>query len=102
MFRSNPREAPSGAAGEVAQSANDALRKGAKPWESEAAILSGSEGHKPMLIGKGGENLKRIGTIARKGLEHLLGCRVRLNLWVRVVPEWYNRPGQLRELGLGD
>ena len=55
-----------------------------------------------MLIGKGGENLKHIGTVARKGLEQLLGCRVRLNLWVKVVPEWYNRPGALRELGLGD
>jgi len=70
--------------------------------EIDAAILVGSERHKPMLIGKAGANLKRIGTVARHNLERLLGCRVHLNLWVKVEPEWYNRPGQLRELGLGE
>ncbi|HXH73121.1 MAG TPA: GTPase Era [Mariprofundaceae bacterium] len=68
--------------------------------EIDAAILVGSERHKPMLIGKGGEQLKMVGTRARLGLEELLGCRVRLNLWVKVDSNWFDRPGRLNELGL--
>lgn len=68
--------------------------------EIDAVILVGSERHKPMLIGKGGERMKDVGTRARKGLEELLGCRVRLNLWAKVDPDWFNHPGKLMELGL--
>lgn len=69
--------------------------------EIDAVILVGSERHKPMLIGKKGEGMKGVGTQARLGLESLLDCRVRLNLWVRVDPDWFNHPGKLSELGLG-
>jgi len=68
--------------------------------EIEAVILVGSERHKPMLIGKGGERMKHIGTHARKGLERLLGCRVSLKLWVKVQPDWFDNPARLSELGL--
>jgi len=68
--------------------------------EIDAVILVGSERHKPMLIGKGGERMKAIGTRARMGLEDLLGCRVRLNLWVKVQPDWFDQPDKLNELGL--
>lgn len=66
----------------------------------EAAILVGNERHKPMLIGKGGERMKMIGTRARKGLEGLFGCRVDLRLWVKVQPDWFDHPGRLQDLGL--
>jgi len=69
--------------------------------EIDAAILVGSERHKPMLLGKGGERIKAIGTQARCGLEKLLACHVRLNLWVRVQPGWFDNPQRLHELGLG-
>jgi GTP-binding protein Era len=69
--------------------------------EIDAIILVGSERHKPMLIGQGGERLKAVGTRARLGLERILDCRVRLNLWIRVDPDWFNHPGKLEELGLG-
>ncbi len=69
--------------------------------EIDAVILVGSERHKPMLIGKGGEGMKSVGTRARKGLEEILGCRVRLNIWVKVDPDWFDHPGKLLELGLG-
>ncbi len=68
--------------------------------EIDAVILVGNERHKPMLIGKGGELMKKIGTRTRKGLEELLGCRVYLKLWVKVQPDWFDNPGQLTELGL--
>ncbi len=69
--------------------------------EIDAVILVGSERHKPMLIGKGGEGMKSVGTKARKGLEEILGCRVRLNLWAKVDADWFNHPGKLMDLGLG-
>jgi len=68
--------------------------------EIEAVILVGSERHKPMLIGRGGESMKRMGIQAREGLEQLLGCKVNLKLWVKVDPNWFNNPGKLLDLGL--
>ncbi|RMH60385.1 MAG: GTPase Era [Zetaproteobacteria bacterium] len=68
--------------------------------EIDAVILVGSERHKPMLIGRGGERLKAIGRRARLGLEELLGCHVRLHLWVKADPEWFDKPVKLQELGL--
>jgi len=69
--------------------------------EIEAVILVGSERHKPMLIGKGGEGMKAVGTRARLGLEDILGCKVRLNIWVKVDEDWFDHPGKLMDLGLG-
>jgi len=66
----------------------------------EAAVLVGSERHKPMLIGKDGARMKAIGSKARVGLETLFDCQVDLRLWVRVQPDWFNNPGRLQDLGL--
>ncbi|MDQ6990857.1 MAG: GTPase Era [Mariprofundaceae bacterium] len=68
--------------------------------EIEAVILVGSERHKPMLIGRGGESMKRIGIKAREGLEQLLDCKINLKLWVKVDPNWFNNPAKLFDLGL--
>jgi len=68
--------------------------------EIEAVVLVGNERHKPMLIGKGGEGMKNIGTRAREGLEELLDCKVNLKLWVKVDPGWFDKPAKLYELGL--
>jgi len=55
-------------------------------------------GHKKILIGKGGEMLKRIGTAARKRIEELTGSKVHLELFVRVTPRWRDAPAKLAEL----
>lgn len=65
-----------------------------------AVILVASERHRPMLLGKGGERIKKIGMRARQGLERLLNCHVRLELWVKVQPGWYDDEHRLGELGL--
>ncbi len=78
----------------------EAFREEGERLEIDAVILVGAERHKPMLIGKGGERLKMIGTRAREGLERLLGRRVRLHLWVKVDPGWFDKPAKLHELGL--
>ncbi|MGY1603030.1 GTPase Era [Geodermatophilus sp. SYSU D00815] len=54
---------------------------------------------KPMLLGRGGEMIKRIGTEARAGLEQLLGSRVHLDLHVTVLGEWQDDPKKLNRLG---
>ncbi len=53
-----------------------------------AEIFCEKNSHKGILVGKGGETLKRIGSYARTDLERMLECRVYLNLWVKVKENW--------------
>ncbi len=63
-----------------------------------AAIYCERAGQKAILIGRGGEMLKRIGTAARKEIEGLLGTRVFLELFVKVESEWRASRGFVEEL----
>ena len=63
-----------------------------------AAIFCERTGQKAILIGKGGEMLKKIGTAARKEIEPLLGTRVFLELFVKVQPEWRSSRGFVDDL----
>ncbi|HUY26040.1 MAG TPA: GTPase Era [Candidatus Binataceae bacterium] len=65
-----------------------------------AVIAVERESHKGMLIGAGGQTLKRIGTAARLELEPMLGARVFLELLVKVVPNWTRDPRRMTEFGL--
>ncbi len=56
------------------------------------------DGQKAILIGKGGEKLKQIGTAARKELESLLGKKVFLELFVKVKPHWRESSSFVEEL----
>ena len=56
------------------------------------------DSQKKILIGHKGDMLKRIGTQARKELESLLGTKVYLGLFVKVMPNWRENPMQVREL----
>jgi len=66
----------------------------------QALLVVERDGQKAIVIGKGGEMLKRIGTAARQGLERLFGCKVFLGLHVKVDPRWSERPEALKRLGL--
>jgi GTP-binding protein Era len=68
--------------------------------EIEASVLVERESQKGIVIGRGGDVLKRVGSIARTELEELLGRRVFVRLWVKVRKDWRNDPGTLRRLGL--
>jgi len=68
--------------------------------EIEATVLVDRESQKGIVIGRGGEVLKRVGSLARTELEELLGRRVFVRLWVKVCENWRNDPGVLRRLGL--
>jgi GTP-binding protein Era len=64
-------------------------------------IVVDRESQKPIVIGKGGEMIKRIGIAAREDLEQFFGARVFLDLHVRVKEEWREDERLLREIGLG-
>ena len=54
---------------------------------------------KAIVIGRGGERLREVGTTARRHIEKLLGNRVYLDLHVKVAKDWQRDPKQLRKLG---
>jgi GTP-binding protein Era len=64
-----------------------------------AEIVVERDSQKGILIGKGGETLKAIGTAAREQIELLLGTKVFLDLRVRVMKEWQRDPRSLDRLG---
>ena len=55
--------------------------------------------HKGMIIGKGGQMLKKIASAARMGIEELLGVKVNLQCWVKVREDWRDNELQLNSLG---
>ena len=65
----------------------------------DADIVVEKDSQKAIVIGKGGQRLKKIGKLAREELEQLLGKRVYLRLWVKVKEGWRDRADQLRGLG---
>lgn len=64
-----------------------------------ARIWVERESQKPIIIGKGGRMLKKIGAEARKELERFVGGQVYLDLWVKPKPRWRDRDARLQELG---
>lgn len=66
----------------------------------KATIHTERESHKAILIGKRGAMLKGIGQQAREELEILLGCRIFLELFVKVTRGWSQDPRSLKEFGL--
>lgn len=65
-----------------------------------ATVHTARDSHKGILIGKRGTMLKEIGRQAREELEGLLGCRIFLELFVSVNPNWTQNPHLLIEMGL--
>jgi GTPase len=63
-----------------------------------ATIVVSRDGHKGILIGKGGDRLKLIGTQARVAMEQLFGRKVFLELWVKVISDWTEDPAKVQRL----
>jgi len=64
-----------------------------------ATIVVERDSHKAMIIGEGGEKLKRIGTEARQELEQLLGAKVFLQTFVKVRSGWADDEAKVRSFG---
>jgi GTP-binding protein Era len=64
-----------------------------------AAVVVDNERHKAMVIGKGGETLKRVATEARQDMERLFDGKVYLEIWVKVKSGWADDERLLKSLG---
>jgi GTP-binding protein Era len=64
-----------------------------------ADLICERESHKKIIIGKGGEMLKKIGINARKEIEEIVGTKVMLNLYVKVRDNWRNSKNYVNEYG---
>jgi len=67
-----------------------------------AIIWVEREGQKQIVIGKGGDVLKLVGTRARQALEDLLGEKVFVRLWVKVSKDWSDNEKALRQFGFDE
>ena len=76
----------------------DSFEETPKLIHVRAALCVEREGQKGILIGKNGERIKQIGTLARKELEEVLGAKVFLETFVRVEPRWRENPALVRQL----
>lgn len=88
------QEVPHGTAVEIT-----AMKNEKDICKINATIYVEKPGHKMILIGKGGEMIKKIGTSARIEIEKFLDKKVHLELWVKVKDDWRNNEAQIRNFG---
>ena len=94
ILRLLDREIPHGTAVEI-----EKMDETGDVTKITAVIYCEKASHKPIIIGKKGEAIKRIGSYARKDIEKLLDTQVYLELWVKVREDWRNKGTALKELG---
>ena len=75
-------------------------RPGGRLMDIEATIICERESHKGIIIGKGGNVLKKIGSMARADIEEFFGIKANVKLWVKVKEDWRNRQGLIHTFGL--
>ncbi|MGQ0563081.1 MAG: KH domain-containing protein, partial [Gemmatimonadota bacterium] len=57
------------------------------------------ESQKPIIIGKQGAGIRKLGQLARRKIEDFVGSPVYLDLWVKAMPGWRNKASSLQFLG---
>ena len=67
-----------------------------------AEIFCEKASHKGIIVGKGGEELKRVGSYARADLEAIFGTKVYLDLWVKVKENWRDSQRGITDFGYTD
>ncbi|UHR03575.1 GTPase Era [Peptoniphilus sp. GNH] len=77
----------------------DSFKEKSNIVEIDATIFVEKESHKGIIIGKSGSMLKKIGSSARYDLEHFLGKRVMLHLWVKVEKNWREKDSKVKYFG---
>jgi len=77
----------------------DEFREASDPVYIRATLYVERNSQKGILIGEGGRTIKAIGRHARTRLEQLMGQRVFLETWVKVLPRWRRDPAQLERFG---
>ncbi|KAF5068669.1 GTPase Era [Anaerotignum sp.] len=74
-------------------------REGQNMVDVEATIYCEKDSHKGIIIGKQGAMLKKIGSLARRDMERLLGSPIYLELWVKVKKDWRDSDFLLKNFG---
>ena len=74
-------------------------RENGKLIDIDATIICERDSHKGIIIGKGGNMLKKIGTNARYEIERLLDSKVNLKLWVKVKKDWRDSDFLIKNFG---
>lgn len=87
-------EIPHGVAVDIVE-----FKEDAKKVIIDADIICERDSHKPIILGRGGEMIKKIGTEARLDIEKLVDNKVFLNLFVKVRDNWRNNNNQINNLG---
>ena len=95
------QEIPHGTAVDI-ESFKTRQKNNAEIIDIGAVIICEKNSHKGMIIGKGGERLKQIGSLARKDMEELLDAKVNLQLFVKVKEDWRNRENVINEYNIAD
>ncbi len=75
------------------------MKYGRKIVDIDATIVCERESHKGIIIGKGGQMLKKIGSLARPEIEDLLEQHVNLRLWVKVKKDWRDSDFLMKNFG---
>ena len=83
-------EVPHGILVEVQKFETKKTTKSEPFYNIEANLYCLREAHKGIIIGKGGEMLKKISTFARTDLEKMFDLKVNLRIWVKVKEDWIN------------
>ena len=84
-------EIPHGIYVEIESFKNRTTTKGQDIYDIDATIYCIRESHKGIIIGKGGNLLKKIATSARYDIEQMLGTKVNLKVWVKVKEDWQEK-----------
>jgi GTP-binding protein Era len=100
ILRTLSDEIPHGTAVEIEQFYERDNAEGEPILEVGATIYCEKDSHKGIIIGKGGNVLKKIGSLARRDVEEFFGIKANLKLWVKVKEDWRNRGGIIHSLGL--
>ena len=92
------QEVPHGIFVEVQKMKNTKNRKGEEMYDIDATIYCLRNSHKGIIIGKNGEMLKRIGTLARIDMERNFMTKVNLKTWVKVKEDWQENETIIRKV----
>jgi len=80
----------------------DTVEVGKTSYNVRISIIVDRESLKKIIIGSGGEMIKKIGTEARYDIESMLGKSVYLDLFVKTVKKWRNKDKYMKEFGFND
>jgi GTP-binding protein Era len=75
------------------------FREDQDPVYIEVGVFVERESQKGIVVGKGGAGIRELGRLSREKIEHFLGRPVYLELWVKTLPGWRSKRGDLTRLG---